>query len=46
MKTFDLRRLEDVCKMTFLKQRRSDVYTTSKEIIFSYHIQKILKDSV
>ena len=36
LKTSDLRRLEDVCKMTSVEQRRSDVYTASKEIIFSY----------
>ena len=43
LKMFDLRRLEDVCKA---KQRRSDVYTTLKEMIFYYHIQKVLSCSV
>ena len=36
LKTSDLRRLEDVCEMTSVEQRRSDVYTTSKAMIFSY----------
>ena len=36
LKTSDLRCLEDVCKMTSVEQRRSDVYTTSKEMILSY----------
>ena len=36
LKTPDLRRLEDVCKVTSVEQSRSIVYTTSKEIIFSY----------
>ena len=29
-------RLEDVCRTTSVLQRRSNVYTTSKEMIFSY----------
>ena len=45
LKTFDWRRFEGVCKTTLLEQRRSDFYTTSKEIIFSYHIQKIWSGS-
>ena len=36
LKTSDLWRLEDVCKTTPAGQRGSDVYATSKEIIFSY----------
>ena len=35
LKTSDLWRLEDICKMTSVYQRRSDVYATSKEMIFS-----------
>ena len=46
LKTPDLRRLEDVCKTTSLQQRRSNVCITSKKMIFSYHIQKILKGSI
>ena len=45
LRTSDLRLLQDVCKMTSGEERRSDVYTTSKEFIFSYivwNIQKIL----
>ena len=34
LKTFDLQSLEDVCKRMSLLQSRSDVYTTSKEMIF------------
>ena len=36
LKMSDLQRLEGVCKMTSVEQRRSDVYTTSKGINFSY----------
>ena len=34
----DLRRFEDVRTATSVKQRRSDVYATSKETIFSYFV--------
>ena len=45
--TSDLRRLEDVCKAMSVKQRRSGVYATSKEMFFFlfctvWNIQKIL----
>ena len=38
LKTSDLWRLEDFCKTTSVQQRRSDVYATSKEMIFSYFV--------
>ena len=34
LKTSDLQRFKDVCKTTSVKQSRSDVYTTLKEMIF------------
>ena len=38
LNTSDLRRLQDVCKTTSVWQRRNDVYTTSKEMIFLYFV--------
>ena len=38
LKTSDLWRLDNVCKTTSMSQRRSDVYITSKGIIFSYSV--------
>ena len=37
LKTSDLWRAEDVLKMVSVEQCVSDVYTVSKEIVFSYH---------
>ena len=36
LKMSNLRRLENVCRTTPVLQRRSDVYTMSKKMIFSY----------
>ena len=38
LKTSNLRRLQDVWKTTSVLQRRSDVYATSKQMVFPYFV--------